>query len=63
VNDILSAKATPEEADAMRRWLVDVAQAAADSAKEGGFMGVGAVRVSEGEQKMLEQLRSALGVT
>jgi hypothetical protein len=63
VDDILRAKATPEEADAFRRWLLDVAQRAADSAKEGGFMGFGAVRVSEGEQAMLEKLRSTLGVS
>ena len=62
VNDILRAKVTPEEADAFRRWLLDVARAAADSAKEGGFMGFGAVQVSQGEEKMLEQLRSTLGV-
>jgi hypothetical protein len=37
------------------------AQAAADAAKEGGFMGFGAVQVSEGEQAMLDQLRSTLG--
>ena len=63
VNEILRAKASPEEANSFRRWLLDVAGAAADSAKEGGFMGFGAVQVSEGEQKMLEQLRSTLGVT
>ena len=63
VDDILRAKATPEEADAFRRWLLDVAQRAADSAKEGGFMGFGAVRVSEGEQAMLDKLRSTLGVS
>ena len=63
VNVILNAKATPEEAESFRRWLLDVAQAAANAAKEGGFMGFGAVRVSEGEQKMLDQLRSTLGVT
>jgi hypothetical protein len=63
VNDILLAKAAPEEADAFRRWLLDVAQGAADAAKEGGFMGFGAERVSEGEQKMLDQLRSKLGVS
>ena len=63
VNDILNAKATPEEGEAFRRWLLDVAQAAANAAKEGGFMGFHAVRVSEGEQKMLDQLRSTLGVT
>ncbi|MGA9161681.1 MAG: hypothetical protein WB297_12575 [Actinomycetota bacterium] len=63
VNQILEAKATPEEGVALRRWLLDVAAAAAASAKEGGFMGFGAVRVSQGEQTMLEQLRSTLGVT
>jgi hypothetical protein len=63
VNDILRAKANPDEADAFRRWLLDVAQGAADAAKEGGFMGFGAVRVSEGEQAMLERLGSTLGVS
>ena len=61
VNSILDAKATQEEAAAFRRWLLEVAQASADAAKEGGFMGIGAVRVSEGEQTMLDRLRSALG--
>jgi hypothetical protein len=60
-NEILKAKATPEEADAFRRWLLEVAQAAANAAKEGGFMGFHAVRVSEGEEKMLEQMRETLG--
>jgi len=63
VNSILDAKATQEEAAAFRRWLLEVAQASADAAKEGGFMGIGAVRVSEGEQTMLDRLRSALGAT
>ena len=61
VDTIVSAKATPEETQAFRAWLVATAQAAADAAKEGGFMGFGAVQVSEGEQKMLDQLRGALG--
>lgn len=63
VNDILSAKATPAEAEAFGRWLLDVARAAADAAKEGGFMGFGAVQVSQGEQRMIDQLRSTLGMT
>jgi hypothetical protein len=62
VNQIVSAKATPEEAAAFRRWLVVTAQAAADAAKEGGFMGFGAEQVSKGEQTMLDQLATALGV-
>jgi hypothetical protein len=62
VNDILTAKATPAEAEAFRTWMLSAAQAAADAAKEGGFMGFHAIRVSEGEKKMLEQLRATLGV-
>ena len=58
---IVAAKATPEETQAFRAWLFTAAQGAADAAKEGGFMGFGAVQVSEGEQAMLGQLRSALG--
>ena len=62
-NEIVSAKATPEEAEAFRAWIMECAQRAADAAKEGGFMGFHAERVSQGEKDMLEQLGSALGVT
>jgi hypothetical protein len=62
VNEIVTAKATPEEAEAFRRWLVAAAQAAADAAKEGGFMGFGGEQVSAGEQRMMEQVRTTLGV-
>ena len=44
----------------MRKWLLDTAQEAADAAKEGGFMGWHAERVSAGEQKMLDSLRYTL---
>ena len=60
VGQIVSGKASPEEADAVREWLLATAQAAADAAKEGGFMGFHAERVSEGEQKMLDSLRDVL---
>ena len=62
VQDDVRAKATPEEATAFARWLVEVAQDAANAAKEGGFMGFGAEQVSKGEQHMLDELRSTLGV-
>ncbi len=61
VQAIVVDKATPEEAAAFGRWLVDAAQAAADAAKEGGFMGFGSVQVSEREQAMLDQVRAAVG--
>jgi hypothetical protein len=56
------ARATPEEGEAFRRWLLAAAQAAADAGKEGGFMGFGAERVSAGEKQMLDQVRAALGM-
>ncbi len=57
----MAAKATPEEAAAFGRWLVAAAQAAADAAKEGGFLGFGAEQVSEREQAVLDRVRAALG--
>jgi hypothetical protein len=60
VNRIVTEKASPEDAAAVRAWLLDAAQNAADAAKEGGFMGFHAVRVSEGEQQMLDQLGQVL---
>jgi hypothetical protein len=60
VQALVAAKATPDEAAAFGRWLVTAAQAAADSAKEGGFMGFGAKQVSEREEAMLEQVRAAV---
>ena len=63
VNGIVTAKATAEEADAYRGWLLAAAKEAADAAKEGGFLGFHAQRVSEGEQRMLDSLREALGAS
>jgi hypothetical protein len=60
VQSIVAAKATPEETAAFGRWLLATAQAAADAAKDGGFMGFGAKQVSDGEQAMLDRLRDAL---
>jgi hypothetical protein len=60
VNRIVSEKADPDEAAAFREWLLGAAQEAADAAKEGGFMGFRAERVSEGEQRMLDNLRDVL---
>jgi hypothetical protein len=60
VQAIVAARATPEETAAFGQWMVDSAQAAANAAKEGGFMGFGAKQVSEGEQHMLDQVREAV---
>ena len=57
---MVAAKATPEEATAFGRWLIAAAQAAADAAKDGGFMGFGASQVSEREQAMMDRVRAAV---
>ncbi|HEX5534562.1 MAG TPA: hypothetical protein VFX33_12550 [Actinomycetales bacterium] len=62
VMSLVSARATPEEAAAYAAWLVASAQAAADAAKEGGFMGFGAQQVSEREEAMLNEVRQAVTV-
>ena len=61
VNAIVTEKATQTDADAYRAWLHAAAREAAEAAKEGGFLGFHAERVSEGEQRMLDSLREALG--
>jgi hypothetical protein len=61
VNALLVAKTTPEEADEFRAWLKEAAQASALAAKEGGFLGFRAERVSENEQQMLERLGAIFG--
>jgi hypothetical protein len=60
VQRLVAAKADPEEAAAFGRWMVASAQAAADAAKEGGFMGFGAEQVSQRETEMLDRVRAAV---
>jgi hypothetical protein len=61
-NDILTAKATPEEAAAFRTWIVAAAQASADAAGEGGFLGIGAEQVSGREHDMIDRIAKELSV-
>jgi hypothetical protein len=63
VNQLLTQKATPEEAAAFRGWLLTAAKRAAEAAKEGGFLGFKAERVSEGEQRMLDKLGEVLSAS
>ena len=62
VHDLLAAKATPDEAAAFGRWLMASAQAAAEAAKEGGFLGFHAELVSDREQAMLDRVRETVAV-
>ena len=51
---IVGGQGVGRGAAAFGTWLVAAAQAAADAAKDGGFMGFHAVRVSDREQAMID---------
>jgi hypothetical protein len=51
----------PEDADAFKAWLNEVARKAAEAGKEGGFLGFGGVDVSDAERATLAEISSALG--
>jgi hypothetical protein len=59
VKNILNAKA-PEHATGYLAWVGEIAQKVAESAKEGGFLGFGGERISEGERAFLNELNAAL---
>lgn len=60
VGGILDAKA-PQDAAAFKNWLREIAQKAAEAAKEGGFLGFGGVAVSDAEKLTLAEIGTALG--
>jgi hypothetical protein len=59
---LMDQKATPEEASALKAWLYQFGVRQANAAKEGGFLGIGAVRVSEVEKIALAELAKTLGI-
>ena len=58
---ILEAKATPEEIDAYKTFVMTVAQAAASAHKEGGFLGIGGKQISDAENEALDEISTTLG--
>jgi hypothetical protein len=59
---LLQTKATPQDADDYKRWLLAVAQRVASAAKEGGIFGFGGAQVSKSEVATINEIASALGV-
>ena len=59
--DIVARKATPAEATAYRRMLVEIADRAAKASSEGSFLGLGGVRVSDKEKAFLAEVSTAVG--
>jgi hypothetical protein len=58
---ILEGKATPDEIDGYKRFVMTVAQAVAGAHKEGGFLGIGGKQISDAENQALDELSVALG--
>ena len=59
VGALLDAKA-PNDSAAFKGWLRQISQHVAEAAKEGGFLGLGGVAVSESEKATLADISSAL---
>jgi hypothetical protein len=60
--DTVAAKGGAAEAAAFSEYILSVALAVANAAKEGGFMGIGGKRISDEEQAALDQLKASLGI-
>ena len=59
---VVAAKA-PDDAAAFKGWLHNISQHVAEAAKEGGFLGIGGVLVSDAEKATLTEISDALGLT
>jgi hypothetical protein len=61
VNNLLQ-KISPQDARAYKDFLYNTALKIAEAAREGGFMGMGGVAVSEEEKVMLADISNTLGI-
>ena len=59
---LVDQRCSASDATAYKEWSLKIANACAMAAKEGGFLGIGGTRLSEGEQVLLGKIESALGV-
>jgi hypothetical protein len=56
---LLDAK-VPQEASAVKAWLMEISTHVAEASKEGGFLGFGGVSVSDAEKATLSEIQAAL---
>src|SRR5262245_441101 len=56
---IVDTKA-PSDAAAYKAWLQQISEHVAEASKEGGFLGIGGVKVSDAEKATLTEISSAL---
>jgi hypothetical protein len=58
---VVGAKATAEDLDAYKGFVLAVVQTVAEANREGGFIGLGGEEVSEREQAALDEIYALLG--
>ncbi len=59
---LLQTKASAEEADEYKRWLIGVAHKVASAAKEGGLFGFGGTQIIGSEVATINEIGEALSV-
>jgi len=59
---LVEEKTSPEESGLFKEFVFQAAQKVAEAAREGGFLGIGSRQVTPGEQKMLAEIATALGL-
>jgi hypothetical protein len=57
---VLKEKGSPADVEAYKSFVMNVARAAAEAHKEGGFIGIGGKQISDQEQAALDDIRSVL---
>lgn len=60
VAQLLDGKVDAAQAAQYRQWALSVAEKVAMASTEGGFLGFGGTRLSEAEQTLIEQIKTAL---
>jgi hypothetical protein len=56
----ISTKGAPEEAEAFKKLMTQVAENVANAAKEGGFMGIGGTLVNDAEKQAIADITAAI---
>jgi hypothetical protein len=58
--NLLESKATAEEVDEYKQFILDVADTVANAKKEGGVLGIGGKPVSEEEKRAIDEIAQTL---
>lgn len=59
---LAESKLSEDVALGYKQWVLHVARATAEASKEGGFLGIGGVRVTDKERAALDAIEATLGL-